>query len=390
MSRNKRNRHSAAANAGELCLTAKDTYPTESSELNHTVATAYFKKHLWAIGIITLMSLGALGAALKYLEEDARTQRKLAAKDRSVISSINPFIALPSPTPTPQLSKEYIYADSRPLAVEDKNANAAPPADLAIWRPGTQGVWWVQNPVTGSTWTTANWGTTGDTPVAGDFDGDGTTDFSVFRSSNSTWYVIHSNNSSTHSYAFGTTSDLVAPADYDGDGKTDEAVFRPSDGYWYIHASTAGYYTQEWGTNYDLPAPADYDGDGKADLAVWRTSDRKFYSRNSSNQSLQTIDTSFNPSGPTWVTVSGDYDGDGKADYGVYDSAHGKWYIRSSISGLFNSTVNWGESGDRAVQNDYDADGKVDIAVWRDGNGHWYILQSASNRSSLNIRSMRP
>src|SRR5688500_5662340 len=39
-------------------------------------------------------------------------------------SSWNP-LAMPSPTATPyQLSKEYIYAGSRLLAVEDKNANA--------------------------------------------------------------------------------------------------------------------------------------------------------------------------------------------------------------------------------------------------------------------------
>ena len=39
----------------------------------------------------------------------------------------------PPPSGTPQLSKEYIYASgSRLLAVEDANANAAPPADLAV------------------------------------------------------------------------------------------------------------------------------------------------------------------------------------------------------------------------------------------------------------------
>ncbi|MFN0141537.1 MAG: hypothetical protein ACKVQW_15805, partial [Pyrinomonadaceae bacterium] len=41
----------------------------------------------------------------------------------------------PLPSGTPQLSKEYIHAGSRLLAVEDVNATAAPPADLAVWRP---------------------------------------------------------------------------------------------------------------------------------------------------------------------------------------------------------------------------------------------------------------
>ncbi len=52
------------------------------------------------------------------------------------------LLAAPPTSPTPQLSKEYIYAGSRLLVVEDANANAAPPADLAIWRPG-DGYWHV-------------------------------------------------------------------------------------------------------------------------------------------------------------------------------------------------------------------------------------------------------
>src|SRR5215207_1076031 len=53
---------------------------------------------------------------------------------RNASSSWNPFTAPPSPTPTPALqkSKEYVYAGSRLLAVEDANASAVPPSDLAI------------------------------------------------------------------------------------------------------------------------------------------------------------------------------------------------------------------------------------------------------------------
>lgn len=139
-------------------------------------------------------------------------------------SSWNPLA--PDPTPTPvSLSKEYIYAGSRLLAVEDANANAAPPADLAIWRP-TSGEWWVlgQN---GSTVYT--WGGSGDQPVEGDYDGDGKTDFAIFRPSTGVWWLTFSSTGGSGAGQFGVGTDVPAQADYDGDGKTDAAVFRKDD-----------------------------------------------------------------------------------------------------------------------------------------------------------------
>ncbi len=305
-------------------------------------------------------------------------------------SSWNP---IPLPEPTPQLSKEYIYAGSRLLTVEDVNASAAPPADLAVWRPST-GVWYVLLPVG---WTDTSWGQgadppnniESDIPVPGDYDGDGKTDFSVFRPGDYKWYIFYSSSGGISDTAFGQSGDIPAQADYDGDGKTDAAVFRPGTTCtWYILGSSAGFYSLNWGVSGDIPVPADYDGDGKADLAVWRTSNRKFYSINSSNSAAQTIDTTFTPSSPTWVAASGDYDGDGKADYGVYDQSAANWYIRSSISGTFpTNPVQWGAAGDTAVHNDYDADGKVDYAVWTPTGtnvGRWHIKNS-SDASTRNV-----
>lgn len=113
------------------------------------------------------------------------------------------------------------------------------------------------------------WGTTGDRPMRGDFDGDGKQDLAVFRPSNSLWYILQSSTGQLRIDSWGLTSDKFVNADYDGDNKTDLAVFRG--GNWYVKQSSNGqpaYFT--WGLSSDIPVPADYDGDAKTDIAVYR------------------------------------------------------------------------------------------------------------------------
>jgi hypothetical protein len=359
--------------------------PEETPNQNRLLS---LKRNWLILLIIGVVTLGTLGAGLKYLEEDARRQLTPGgslrvskgaedAEESTFLNKLNPFLPAALPVPTPQLSKEYLFAGSRLLAVEDANANAAPPADLAVWRPSS-GQWWVMGG-TGSQQVNFTWGMTGDVPVPGDYDGDGKTDFSIFRPSSNTWWVMKSSDNTYYSNTFGASGDKVAQADYDGDGKTDVAIFRPDSaahlGTWYIQrTSDSGVQILQFGLDTDQPAPADYDGDGRADIGVWRSSTNAFYSVNSSNNQLQT--PTFGQTGNT--VVSGDYDGDGKADYAIYNGATANWAIRQSTN---NQTVSyqWGNANDKAVQNDYDGDGKVDIATWRNSNGNWYIRKSGAN-----------
>ncbi len=259
------------------------------------------------IGICLILVIGILGGSGVF--ENIRSP--------NFLSRLNPFAALPPTSPTPQLSKEYLYAGSRLLAVEDANAVASPPADLAVWRPST-GTWWVRGGP-GSQQAAQGWGTGGDIPVQGDYDGDGKTDFCVFRPSTSQWWIFKSSDGSYYPTTFGSPGDKPAPADYDGDGRTDIAVFRPSTATWHILKSNGGGVTsQQFGLSNDTPAPHDYDGDGKADIGVWRNATKVFYSLGSSNSALGTRSlASLVPPNTANEPLSGDFDGDGRADYAL-------------------------------------------------------------------------
>jgi hypothetical protein len=217
-------------------------------------------------------------------------------------------------------------------------------SDASVFRP-SNGSWYIKG-VGGYIW-----GTAGDIPVNGDYNGDGKTDIAVWRPSNGRWYIKGAAGS-----VWGTAGDIPVPGNYNGDvnGKTEIAVWRPSDGRWYIK----GVVGSVWGTAGDIPVPGDYNGDGKTEMAVWRPSNGRWYIKGVAGSIWGTAGD---------IPIPADYNGDGKTDMAVWRPSNGRWYIKGVTGSV------WGTMGDIPTPGDYNGDGKTDIAIWRPSNGRWYI-----------------
>lgn len=253
----------------------------------------------------------------------------------------------------------------------DFNGNAT--SDVSIYRPAASDWYWTNSDGTGSSGT--HFGINGDELTPGDFDGDGKTDIAVFRPSDGYWYILNSSTGTISYVLYGTSGDIPIPNDFDNDGKADTAIFRPSNSSWYwINSSNQNTGLVQFGQSGDKPLMADFDGDARGDLALFRPSTATFTWYNLTTS--QTASQSYGLS--TDIPTPGDFDGDLKTDIAVYRPSTSVFYRRNS-SNSADVITTWGSSGDVPVVADYDGDAESDVAVYRPSTRVWYIINSGYN-----------
>ncbi|HEX8250818.1 MAG TPA: choice-of-anchor J domain-containing protein [Pyrinomonadaceae bacterium] len=266
----------------------------------------------------------------------------------------------------------------------------------AVGSPGEKLNWFIHD---GTTATQTQWGQVEDQPVAGDFDGDGKDDISVYRAAqNSVFYTLRSSNGTFAARPLGTLGDdpnIIG--DYSGDGIDDYAVYRrgasagqPS--FWYYRHNVLGaeeiFTAVQYGQSGDIPAPGDYDGDNRHDFCVRRNNGNGqgvFYLRKSNGTADEAV--LWGTTGD--VIVSGDYDGDDRTDFGVVRRGEGDKILWSVLGRNNNNVIHFGQiwglaNFDFMVPGDYDGDGKTDLAVWRpnpDPAQNFFFVRKSSDGS---------
>lgn len=156
----------------------------------------------------------------------------------------------------------------------------------------------------------------GDSPVPGDYDGDGRYDFMVRREISSPvslgngpsnrFILLKSNDLGVEFVDYGNFSDFVVPGDFDGDGSFDFCLVQWQNTgnrfLWSIlerDGGGTGANPIEWGAGGDVVLRGDFDGDGRSDPAIWRPDNASqiastFWILRSSDLSLETFAFGFN------------------------------------------------------------------------------------------------
>ena len=130
-------------------------------------------------------------------------------------------------------------------------------------------------------------GNPGDFPVVGDFNGDGCDTVSIYRPATTEFHIINSlaNNNeglgaATAVYIFGNYGDTPFAGDFDGDGVDTVGLHRQTTGLvYYRNSHTQGVADNSFvfGDGGDRFVAGDWDGDGDDTAAVYRPSNGTFY-----------------------------------------------------------------------------------------------------------------
>lgn len=214
-------------------------------------------------------------------------------------------------------------------------------------------------------------------------------DFTIYRSSQGTWYTkagpLGSSfiiNGTGHG---GWSVDIPMAGDFNLDGNNDLVIYRQ--GLWYVKDKNGNFIgpgpngLQHGGWAEDIQLVGDMDGNGYDDFIIYRPSQGRWYTKSGPTGASYLSDVAHGG----WagdIPLVGDVNGDGKDDFVLYRSSTGAWYVKDGPGGgtfLVYGLVHGGHTDDKPLVGDYNGDGKADLVIYRASEGRWYVKDKNGN-----------
>lgn len=285
---------------------------------------------------------------------------------------------------------------------QDSNEAFATPAVPSATHVGVfrNGVWYlntVQANYNPGTTLVVHFGAAGDTPVTGDWLGDGVQRIGVFR--NGTWYLSKTNTdytaSNTIQINFGTTGDIPEVGHWLGGAVTYVGVFRPGTGTWHLSLNNQSwtgvpgtFKSFTWGGVGDQAVVGDWNGDGVTDVGVFRPNGGMWYlDQGNVSWNGSPVIAPFQFGGAGDAAVVGRWLGGNVDHVGVFRPSQGTWFLDKSHTSYTpgNAFVfAFGGPGDIPLIGQWLGDGIDYVAVFRAKKGQWYLnkIQGDYNSST--------
>ena len=214
-----------------------------------------------------------------------------------------------------------------------------------------------------------------DTPVAGDWNGDGVAQIGLYRRGGTPKFRL-AWGADVRKVAFGGGADTPLVGDWDGDGVSDQGVRVGGSSTFVLRKSDGTTTSLSHGYASDRGVAGDWNGDGRAEVGVWRPSTATFALRRADGT---TREVRLGSVGATPVT--GDWNGDGRTDVGVWSG--GTWTLQVLRAGRlgWSGTVRFGGSADLPLVGDWGGDGVSDLGTWSPRTA-LFTLRKAAPRSA--------
>ena len=223
-----------------------------------------------------------------------------------------------------------------------------------------------------------------DTPVAGDWDGDGTDEVGVFRRGRRGSFRLDAG-TDVRRARWGSSVDQPVVADWDGDGADDLGVRRPFTGAFLRQGENGPLPRLTFGRRTDRALSGDWDGDGQGDVGAWRPAGARFLMR-TSDGSVRRVQLGSSGALP----VTGDWNGDGRTDVGTFSA--GSWSLRLTRADgtTWSGTRTFGRPGDLPVAGDWNGDGADELGVWRPATAVFALRHSGPMAArATSVRTQR-